>query len=198
MTAALGFRYVVDNTADASGRVTTELRIVQASHMDRGDYICVAANAYGRDKATIHLLVQEPPDFPRNLHVAEQGSRSILLAWSSPATDRDTSHVSSPITNYIVQYKEAQGTNYPSSFLPFSVYARELRSLSIESREHLVAFLVSDTDPSTHWLPHRVSQVTGSDRIPSIAPKKLLFKSIITLFRELNDSERSEIENRLT
>ncbi|KAL0115399.1 hypothetical protein PUN28_010725 [Cardiocondyla obscurior] len=101
-------RYAVDNTADASGRVTTELRIMQASHMDRGDYVCVAANAYGRDKATIHLLVQEPPDFPRNLHVAEQSSRSILLAWSSPATDRDASHVSSPITNYIVQYKEAQ------------------------------------------------------------------------------------------
>ncbi|XP_011055035.1 PREDICTED: LOW QUALITY PROTEIN: Down syndrome cell adhesion molecule-like protein Dscam2 [Acromyrmex echinatior] len=101
-------RYAVDNTADASGRVTTELRIIQASHMDRGDYVCVAANAYGRDKAMIHLLVQEPPDFPRNLHVAEQGSRSILLAWSSPATDRDASHVSSPITNYIVQYKEAQ------------------------------------------------------------------------------------------
>ncbi|KYN00441.1 hypothetical protein ALC62_08745 [Cyphomyrmex costatus] len=101
-------RYAVDNTADASGRVTTELRIIQASHMDRGDYVCVAANAYGRDKTTIHLLVQEPPDFPRNLHVAEQGSRSILLAWSSPATDRDASHISSPITNYIVQYKEAQ------------------------------------------------------------------------------------------
>ncbi|XP_025265395.1 Down syndrome cell adhesion molecule-like protein Dscam2 isoform X4 [Camponotus floridanus] len=101
-------RYAVDNTADASGRVTTELRIVQASHMDRGDYICTAANAYGQDKATIHLLVQEPPDFPRNLHVAEQGSRSILLAWSSPANDRDVNHASAPITNYIVQYKEAQ------------------------------------------------------------------------------------------
>ncbi|GAB1864901.1 Down syndrome cell adhesion molecule [Camponotus japonicus] len=101
-------RYAVDNTADASGHVTTELRIVQASHMDRGDYICTAANAYGQDKATIHLLVQEPPDFPRNLHVAEQGSRSILLAWSSPANDRDVNHASAPITNYIVQYKEAQ------------------------------------------------------------------------------------------
>ncbi|XP_012218067.1 cell adhesion molecule Dscam2-like isoform X2 [Linepithema humile] len=101
-------RYVVDNTIDASGRVTTELRIVQTSHMDRGDYVCVAANAYGHDKASIHLLVQEPPDFPRNLHVAEQGSRSIRLAWSSPATDRDPSHASSPITKYIVQYKEAQ------------------------------------------------------------------------------------------
>ncbi|KAL6426412.1 hypothetical protein ACFW04_009120 [Cataglyphis niger] len=101
-------RYAVDNTVDASGHVTTELRIVQASHMDRGDYVCVAANAYGQDKATIHLLVQEPPDFPRNLHVAEQGSRSILLAWSSPASDRDVNHASAPITNYIVQYKEAQ------------------------------------------------------------------------------------------
>ncbi|XP_011342293.1 Down syndrome cell adhesion molecule-like protein Dscam2 isoform X3 [Ooceraea biroi] len=101
-------RYAVDNTVDASGRVTTELRIVQASHMDRGDYICVAANAYGHDKATIHLLVQEPPDFPRNLHVTEQGSRSIMLAWSSPANDRDVNRASSPIINYIVQYKEAQ------------------------------------------------------------------------------------------
>lgn len=104
---------------DASGRVTTQLRIVQASHMDRGDYVCAAKNAYGQAKATIHLLVQEPPDFPRNLHVAEQGSRSILLAWSSPASDRDASHASSPITNYIVQYKEAQGTLYLLSSIRF-------------------------------------------------------------------------------
>ncbi|XP_020288503.1 Down syndrome cell adhesion molecule-like protein Dscam2 isoform X2 [Pseudomyrmex gracilis] len=99
-------RYAVDNTADASGRVTTELRIMQTSHMDRGDYVCVAANAYGHDKATIHLLVQEPPDFPRNLRVTEQGSRTIRLTWSSPTTD--LSRATSPIINYIVQYKEAQ------------------------------------------------------------------------------------------
>lgn len=117
MLLAGPFRYAVDNSVDATGRVTTELRIVQASHMDRGDYVCVAANAYGHAKATIHLLVQEPPDFPRNLHVAEQGSRSILLAWSSPTVDRDASHASSPITNYIVQYKEAQGTPFFFFFL---------------------------------------------------------------------------------
>lgn len=150
VTAPLGFRYAVDNTADASGRVTTELRIVQASHMDRGDYICVAANAYGRDKAAIHLLVQEPPDFPRNLHVAEQGSRSILLAWSSPAADRDTSHVSSPITNYIVQYKEAQGTNYPSFFrLSFRVRAYPDRKPRA-SRYGSLHPRLTDTDPSAH------------------------------------------------
>ncbi|KAI4504193.1 hypothetical protein M0802_000664 [Mischocyttarus mexicanus] len=100
-------RYSIEKNV-VGGRVLSELRIIQVSHMDRGDYICVAGNAYGRDHATIHLLVQEPPNFPRNVHVAEKGSRSILIAWSSPQSDQDASHASSPITNYIVQYKEAQ------------------------------------------------------------------------------------------
>ncbi|XP_015190720.1 PREDICTED: Down syndrome cell adhesion molecule-like protein Dscam2 isoform X7 [Polistes dominula] len=100
-------RYSIEKNV-VGGRVLSELRIIQVSHMDRGDYICVAGNAYGRDHATIHLLVQEPPNFPRNVHVAEKGSRSILVAWSSPQSDQDASHASSPITNYIVQYKEAQ------------------------------------------------------------------------------------------
>lgn len=87
----------------------SELRITQANHIDRGDYTCVATNAYGHARAGIKLLVQEPPNFPRNLHVAEQGSRSLLLAWSSPSSEQDPAHASSPITKYIVQYKEAQG-----------------------------------------------------------------------------------------
>lgn len=128
---------------DASGRLTTELRIVQASHMDRGDYVCVAANAYGHDKATIHLLVQEPPDFPRNLHVAEQGSRSIRLAWSSPASNRDASLASSPITNYIVQYKEAQGTHgLLSSLLSSSLRFLFIRSLFLLCRRYNAVYRV--------------------------------------------------------
>ncbi|XP_017766445.1 PREDICTED: Down syndrome cell adhesion molecule-like protein Dscam2 isoform X1 [Eufriesea mexicana] len=100
-------RYTIDNQK-VSGRVISELRITQANHIDRGDYMCVATNAYGHARANINLLVQEPPNFPRNLHVAEQGSRSLLLAWSSPSSEQDPAHASSPITNYIVQYKEAQ------------------------------------------------------------------------------------------
>lgn len=101
-------RYTIDNQK-VSGRVISELRITQANHIDRGDYTCVATNAYGHARAGIKLLVQEPPNFPRNLHVAEQGSRSLLLAWSSPSSEQDPAHASSPITKYIVQYKEAQG-----------------------------------------------------------------------------------------
>lgn len=89
--------------------MTSELRISKAGHEDRGEYVCVANNAYGVDKASVNLLVQEPPNFPRNLHVAEQKSRSILLSWSSPSSDSDSHNPDSPITNYIVQYKEADG-----------------------------------------------------------------------------------------
>ncbi|XP_032663875.1 Down syndrome cell adhesion molecule-like protein Dscam2 isoform X5 [Odontomachus brunneus] len=154
-------RYAVDNTADTSGRFTTELRIVQASHMDRGDYVCVAANAYGHAKATIHLLVQEPPDFPRNLHVAEQGSRSILLAWSSPASDRDSSHTSSPIANYIVQYKEAQDVWH------------EHNTQKLVSGDNTVA-LVSPLKPATTY--H--FRVLAENHLGTSAPSDILHVSI--------------------
>ncbi|XP_076177340.1 cell adhesion molecule Dscam2 isoform X2 [Ptiloglossa arizonensis] len=100
-------RYTIDKMK-TTGREISILRIVQANHIDRGDYVCVATNAYGHARATIHLLVQEPPNFPRNVHVSEQGSRSLVLSWSSPSSEQDPAHASSPITNYIVQYKEAQ------------------------------------------------------------------------------------------
>lgn len=101
-------RYILENNSTPRG-MTSELRITKAGHEDRGEYVCVASNAYGIDKASIHLLVQEPPNFPRNLHVAELKSRSILLSWSSPSSDSDSFNPDSPITNYIIQYKEADG-----------------------------------------------------------------------------------------
>ncbi|XP_046620086.1 Down syndrome cell adhesion molecule-like protein Dscam2 isoform X2 [Neodiprion virginianus] len=100
-------RYTLHNSPVPRGMIS-ELRISEAGHADRGEYTCVASNAYGHDRANVHLLVQEPPNFPRNLRVAEQGSRSILLAWSPPSGDSDPVHPDSPIISYVVQYKEAQ------------------------------------------------------------------------------------------
>jgi len=45
----------------------------------------------------------EPPDFPRNLHVIEKGSRHINLGWT---TSQDGN---SPITQYIIEYKTESG-----------------------------------------------------------------------------------------
>jgi hypothetical protein len=53
------------------------------------------------DNNNFYMIQIEPPNFPRNLHVAEQTSRSVLLSWS-PGAGSD-----SPVTSYILQYKEA-------------------------------------------------------------------------------------------
>lgn len=49
------------------------------------------------------MLHTEPPDFPRNLHVIEKGSRHINLGWT---TSQDGN---SPITQYIIEYKTESG-----------------------------------------------------------------------------------------
>ncbi|GLG93723.1 Tyrosine-protein phosphatase Lar, partial [Gryllus bimaculatus] len=93
-------RYMIKNTSLSHGMMS-ELNILEASHLDRGEYTCTANNAYGQDHTSIQLLVQEPPNFPRNLHIAEQTSRSVRLSWSPSAGD-------TPVTSYILQYKEAR------------------------------------------------------------------------------------------
>ncbi|XP_011698542.1 PREDICTED: Down syndrome cell adhesion molecule-like protein Dscam2 [Wasmannia auropunctata] len=92
------YRYTLkeDNTTDGAVSV---LGFVSTSREDSGRYFCIASNAYGRDEMTVHLYIQEPPDFPRNLHVIEKGSRHINLGWT---TSQDGN---SPITQYIIEYK---------------------------------------------------------------------------------------------
>ncbi|XP_050450848.1 cell adhesion molecule Dscam2-like isoform X3 [Cataglyphis hispanica] len=92
------YRYTLkeDNTTDG---VVSVLGFISTSREDSGRYFCIASNTYGRDEMTIHLYIQEPPDFPRNLHVIEKGSRHINLGWT---TSQDGN---SPITQYIIEYK---------------------------------------------------------------------------------------------
>uniref|UniRef100_A0A1I8PJY9 Down syndrome cell adhesion molecule-like protein Dscam2 n=1 Tax=Stomoxys calcitrans TaxID=35570 RepID=A0A1I8PJY9_STOCA len=103
-------RYHVKDSALSRG-VVSELSILQTILSDRGEYTCIASNAYGHDRAVIHLQVQEPPNFPVNLHVTDLGSRTVTLAWSP--NDQDTvllggnNRDSKPISNYILQYKKA-------------------------------------------------------------------------------------------
>ncbi|XP_076177155.1 cell adhesion molecule Dscam2 isoform X1 [Ptiloglossa arizonensis] len=92
------YRYTMKEENITDGTIST-LGFISTSREDSGKYFCIASNAYGRDEMTIHLYIQEPPDFPRNLHVIEKGSRYINVSWT---TSQDGN---SPITQYIVEYK---------------------------------------------------------------------------------------------
>ncbi|XP_076675907.1 cell adhesion molecule Dscam2 isoform X2 [Andrena cerasifolii] len=92
------YRYTLKEENTTDGTIST-LGFISTSREDSGRYFCIASNAYGDDEMAIHLYIQEPPDFPRNLHVIEKGSRYINISWT---TSQDGN---SPITQYIIEYK---------------------------------------------------------------------------------------------
>lgn len=60
------------------------LKIESVKRKDSGLFSCLVKNAYGEDESTIRLIVQEPPEPPRELKVSEASSRSVKLSWSIP------------------------------------------------------------------------------------------------------------------
>lgn len=100
--------------ASAASTTTSELNIADPLPSDGGEYTCIANNAYGQDQASIVLVVQEPPGFPRSLHVAEHSSRSLLLAWSTST--------GAVVTSYHLQYKEASGKSHNQLLLLLLAY----------------------------------------------------------------------------
>lgn len=76
---------------------------------------------------------QEPPDFPRNLHVIEKGSRYINISWT---TSQDGN---SPITQYIIEYKTDTGNRMLSFVIDVS------RTIRIRKKKNEREFSLSLT-----------------------------------------------------
>ncbi|XP_031340632.1 Down syndrome cell adhesion molecule-like protein Dscam2 isoform X2 [Photinus pyralis] len=91
-------RYSIRQQGLAEGMVS-ELGIDRTIRQDSGVFSCYATNAYGHDEMSIHLIIQEIPESPKNVRVTEQLPRSIGLSWIKPYNGN------SPISNYIIQYK---------------------------------------------------------------------------------------------
>lgn len=91
-------RYSIREQLLDNGMVS-ELGISHTYRQDNGVYVCQANNAFGQDEMTIHLVVQEVPEPPKNLRVNAQQSRNSQLSWSTPFSGN------SPILEYHIQYK---------------------------------------------------------------------------------------------
>lgn len=118
------YRYTIREQVLDDGMVS-ELGISHTYRQDTGMYICQArytslplyiyllilplsssSNAFGQDEMSMHLIVQEVPEQPKNLRINAQQSRSLQLTWSQPFAGN------SPIEEYHVQHKVISGKCY--------------------------------------------------------------------------------------
>lgn len=82
------------NTADDSryeiteeiseSKLTSTIKIESAKRRDSALFTCLVTNAFGQDETNIRLIVQEPPESPKEVKVIDQRSRTAKLSWSQP------------------------------------------------------------------------------------------------------------------
>lgn len=174
-------RYHNKKTVLSNG-ILSELSIVQAVLSDRGEYICYASNAYGHDHAIIQLQVQEPPNSPTNLHVLEIDSRSVHLAWSldkGKILPNNTKYnYVQPISNYILQFKEAEGVWHDHSnrkHLPGDLTTAKISPLRPSVSYHFRVYAENHLGISA---PSDILQVQTDSEAPGGSPTKVTARAI--------------------
>ncbi|CAH1795907.1 unnamed protein product [Owenia fusiformis] len=79
----------------------SSLSITNTQRSDSGLYMCLTKNKFGMDEMVIKLTILEKAEPPKNFHIEKTSSRSVEVAWLEPYNGN------SPITSYIIQYKNA-------------------------------------------------------------------------------------------
>ncbi|XP_067123055.1 cell adhesion molecule Dscam1-like [Centruroides vittatus] len=97
-------RYSIKDYIDKK-RLSSEITIMSAERRDSALFTCLVTNAFGRDDMNIRLIVQEPPEPPREIKILEQKSRSTKISWSPPFTGN------SAIIKYHIQCKQESGND---------------------------------------------------------------------------------------
>ncbi|CAN8027485.1 unnamed protein product [Ixodes persulcatus] len=90
-------RFVLQEDTTAEG-IVSKVFIPSVGREDSGVFVCEATNSFGKKDRTIQLIVQGPPDIPRDIHVDQVTSRSATLFWTQPHTGN------SPLLGYTVLY----------------------------------------------------------------------------------------------
>lgn len=65
-------------------RLHSTLKIASVRRRDSALFTCLVSNAFGADEMNIRLIVQEPPEAPRDVKLLEVGSHSAKLTWTAP------------------------------------------------------------------------------------------------------------------
>lgn len=93
--------------------VMSVLKIKKVLKSDEGIYGCGMTNPYGTDVAEIKLMVQEPPNPPKDIKVHEIGSMMARLSWSEDTRVKPHYQLDGmdalPVDEYEVQFASIQG-----------------------------------------------------------------------------------------
>lgn len=68
------------NSLTISG-IMSELHFRSVERSDSGIYECLVKNSLGKSRKSQKLVVQEPPDSPKNLKISDLDSNSVRLNW---------------------------------------------------------------------------------------------------------------------
>ncbi|XP_067138853.1 cell adhesion molecule Dscam1-like [Centruroides vittatus] len=167
----LNRKYMVEDTLTDDG-MTSELNIPSADRRDSSLFTCTAANTYGKDDLNIQIIVQERPDKPLKVSVAETESRHVIISWSPPFSGN------SPIQQYIVQYKTDK-ENWSSGVKQTTAAGMETKatisSLNPASTYHIRLFAENSFGRSD---PSNTITVTTNMEVPGGPPLNIRAEAV--------------------
>lgn len=168
-------RYDIKKNELTKGAIS-ELIILQTVLSDRGEYTCVATNQYGHDHSTINLQVQEPPSPPKNMHVNELKSRSVVLSWTSQEYSGGFID-SQPVTRYILQFKESQDVwhEYNQKIVSGDKNTIHIGSLKPATSYHFRLFAENNLGTS---ISSDILHVQTDSEVPSGPPKNCQLEAL--------------------
>ncbi|CAH1392866.1 unnamed protein product [Nezara viridula] len=159
-------RYSVREQLLDEGMVS-ELGISHVFRHDTGVLNCIANNAYGNDEMSIHLIVQETPEIPKNVRVIDQQSRTLQLSWTQPYVGN------TPITSYAIQYKPI---SEPWDVQPSKVVVPGTQTVATIANLHPATsyhFRILAENKLGFSDPSEIIQVTTQEEEPNGAPRKI-------------------------
>ncbi|XP_065214717.1 cell adhesion molecule Dscam1 isoform X2 [Planococcus citri] len=159
-------RYSIRDQILDEGKIS-ELGITKVFRHDTGAFTCHAKNNYGQDEMTIQLIVQEIPETPKNIRIAEQGSKSITLSWTQPYAGN------SPIINYVVQNKLASAAwsvDPAKVVVPSTKTSAVVENLTPASTYHFRILAENSIGLSE---PSEMIQITTQEEAPSGPPREV-------------------------
>ncbi|KAL3225129.1 hypothetical protein MRX96_049360, partial [Rhipicephalus microplus] len=143
-------------------------RSAPAERSDSATFSCTASNPFGKDTGSSRVIVQEVPDAPEDLRVAEVTSNVVSLVWTAPYAGN------SPITSYSIIYQPTWIVSKTRFSMPHELRSGRrptrprLRAAHLSAGGGLTTASVTNLQPVTEYQ----FKIIANNDLGSSAPSK--------------------------